>query len=263
MRSLLCCLALALVALPAIADDTKNIDADKATAAVKEYLEKHKAAHGQVMQVKDAAVSKALPKHLVFTVIYRQFPIAREVPEPLKAANIFAYSADGKLTLLNDGKSLQTFFKENAIPALDVEPAKDVTRAWLKLSPELQQDGFYKFAVMDDSTKAALVKNKVTATGKVVVMQGGNGAIDVTLSFEDGKLTKVEETVMIKAGPRPICQATKLLDADPVVRKMAEQDLLIMGRAAKGYLDEQRAKASPELRQAIDRLWQRILREDR
>ena len=40
---------------------------------------------------------------------------------------------------------------------------------------------------------------------------------------------------------------------------MAEQDLLIMGRAAKPYLDEQRAKASPALQQAIDRIWQRIL----
>jgi hypothetical protein len=54
-----------------------------------------------------------------------------------------------------------------------------------------------------------------------------------------------------------------LLDADPIVRRMAEQDLLIMGSAAKSYLDEQRAKASPELRRAIDRLWQRIVDEGR
>jgi hypothetical protein len=42
---------------------------------------------------------------------------------------------------------------------------------------------------------------------------------------------------------------------------MAEQDLLVMGRAAKPYLDEQRAIASPELRDEIDRVWQQILRE--
>jgi hypothetical protein len=28
----------------------------------------------------------------------------------------------------------------------------------------------------------------------------------------------------LRAGPRPICQATKLLDRDPIVRRMAEQD---------------------------------------
>jgi hypothetical protein len=31
-----------------------------------------------------------------------------------------------------------------------------------------------------------------------------------------------------------------------------------MGLAAREYLDEQRAQAGPELRRAIDRLWQRI-----
>jgi len=44
---------------------------------------------------------------------------------------------------------------------------------------------------------------------------------------------------------------------------MAEQDILVMGKAAKGYLDEQRAKASPELQQAIDEIWERIIAEGR
>jgi len=91
-----------------------------------------------------------------------------------------------------------------------------------------------------------------------MVMKGGNGEINVTMTFADGKLTKVADSSKIRPGPRPICQATKLLDADAIVRKMVEQDLLIMGLAAKEYLDEQRAQAGPELRQAIDRLWQRI-----
>jgi hypothetical protein len=41
---------------------------------------------------------------------------------------------------------------------------------------------------------------------------------------------------------------------------MAEADLLFMGLAARDYLMEQRAQASPELRQAIDRLWERIVK---
>jgi hypothetical protein len=252
-----------VLALPAAADETKTIDAEKGEKAVKEQLEKYKAQGGQVTQVKDAGLGKTFPHHIFFTAHFRQFPIARALPEPLKFANIFAYSAEGKLTLLNEPKALEKFFKENARAVKDLDPAKDAARAWLKLSPELQQDGFFKFAVMDDSTKAAQIKDTITATGKVVVMQGGNGEIDAKLTFEDGKLVKVEETSKIKAGPRPICQATKLLEADPIVRRMAEQDLLIMGRAAKPYLDEQRGKAPPELQKAIDRLWQRILKEDR
>jgi hypothetical protein len=44
---------------------------------------------------------------------------------------------------------------------------------------------------------------------------------------------------------------------------MAEQDLLILGRAAQEYLAVQRAQASPALQRAIDQLWQRIVEEGR
>jgi hypothetical protein len=36
-----------------------------------------------------------------------------------------------------------------------------------------------------------------------------------------------------------------------------------MGKAAEEYLSEQRARATPALGEAIDRIWQRILIEDR
>jgi hypothetical protein len=36
-----------------------------------------------------------------------------------------------------------------------------------------------------------------------------------------------------------------------------------MGRAAEEYLAEQRESASPELRDAIDRIWHKIVSEDR
>lgn len=85
-----------------------------------------------------------------------------------------------------------------------------------------------------------------------------------SLTFDwAGKLVKVVDEAIVVAGPRPICQATKLLDPDPIVRGMAEQIILVMGRAAKEYLNEERAKASHELQKAIDRIWQKILDEGR
>jgi hypothetical protein len=75
---------------------------------------------------------------------------------------------------------------------------------------------------------------------------------------KEGKLAKVNEKAAIRPGPRPICQATKLLDADPIVRRIAEQDLLIMGLSSRDYLMERRERASPELREAIDRVWLQI-----
>ena len=110
--------------------------------------------------------------------------------------------------------------------------------------------------------KVADEKGVRTALGSSSVTQGGKGELTATLTFDaDGRLTRVSEDSAIKPGVRPICQATKLLDADPLVRRMAEQDLLVMGRACKEYLDEQHAQASPELRQAIDRVWKRIVEE--
>ena len=78
-----------------------------------------------------------------------------------------------------------------------------------------------------------------------------------------GIFVDVQDSSSVRPGVRPICQATKLLDRDPIVRRMAEQDILVMGRMAKPYLDLIRAKSRPKLKQAIDRVWQRIVDEGR
>ena len=97
-------------------------------------------------------------------------------------------------------------------------------------------------------------------SGKALITAGGKGELSVTLTFEEtGKLAKVDESVKLMRGIRPICQATKLLDPDPIVRGMAEQDILVMGRDAADYLAEQRKKATLDIQQAIDRIWRSIL----
>src|SRR5205085_1021891 len=146
---------------------------------------------GQVDYIADGAVVQSLPGTLCYAVLFRQFPVARVVPEGLQPGNVFTVTKGGKVEMVSDPEALKKFFQAALRPV-------------------------------------------------------------------DG-----EATAERRPGPRPICQATKLLDPDPVVRRMAEQDLLIMGRAVKPYLDEQRARAEPGLRKAIDRLWQRILDEDR
>src|SRR5207253_4817790 len=141
------------------------------------------------------------------------------------------------------------------------DQAKGAVRAWLALSQQFVQDGFFQFTIPEKE----IVGDAGKITGKAVVEpKGGNkGFLAVTLTFSDGKLTEVKEENKVQAGVRPICQATKLLDPDPIVRGMAEQCILVMGSAAREYLMEQRAKASPELQRAIDRIWQRIVEEER
>jgi hypothetical protein len=125
-----------------------------------------------------------------------------------------------------------------------------------------KQDGFFKFAIPDGAVTVEQANDGRRASGKALVTAGGKGELSVSLTFDEaGKLGKVAEGGHIKPGVRPICQATKLLDKDALVRRMAEQDILVMGRAAQEYLREQRAKAEPALQGAIDRIWKRIVDE--
>lgn len=235
-----------------------------AKKAVEGHLATLKGEGANVQLIASDPLFKTLPAAQFFSVLFRQYPVARLAPEGLSSSNVFAVGADGKITVMTDAKSLEKYFRAHGDAAKTEAAQKDAARAWLQLSQQFHQDGFYEFELMDDSTKVSEKKGEAVAQAKVVAMRGGNGDIEAALTFDSaGKLFKVEETAKLRPGPRPRCHATKLLDADAIVRRIAEDDLLFMGRAAKDYLDEQRAKASPELRAAIDRVWQRICAEQR
>jgi hypothetical protein len=254
---------LALV-LAADKDKPSADDVKKAEKQVRDRLEELKGAAAKVDAVTDDAVAGALPGHLCFTALFRQFPIGRQPPDPLKVQNIFVVNPKGELKIISDEKGLVDYFKANLAPAKAEKAAKEAGLAWLRLVQEFSQDGFYKFKTVEDGTKVSKEKEGLKVVARTAAAEGGNGEISVEVIFDaDGKLTKATSTSTLKPGPRPICQATKLNDADPLVRRICEQDLLIMGRLAKDYLDEQRAKADPELQKAIDQIWERILKDDR
>jgi hypothetical protein len=265
------CLALLLAVAPvALADEVEPKHAkltkeqrEKAEAAVKKYVEDAKATNGKLALITDEKLEKSVPAYLVYSITFRQFPIARALPAGFKAANVIVVNKDNKPKVINTQKDLQKFFQTNLAAASTDAKLKDAARAYVRVAQELHQDGFFSFKLEDDSTKVD-GKDAKTARAKVVVMQGGNGTLEAALKFDkSGKLVSVEETSKIRPGPRPICQATKLLDKDPVVRAMAEQALLCMGRAARDYLDEQKKKASPELKRQIDRVWQKIVASEK
>jgi hypothetical protein len=249
---------------PGQGPSTKKPAADAAAKAVKEDLDRFMAARFVMQEVKDEAVGRAFPNHVFLGVYFRQYPVAQLTPKGMNASNVYAVGPDGKARLLKEAAQLQDFFRTTLGLAAEADPAKDAARAYVRLLEDLHQDGFYKFALQDDSTKVEAGPEGKKATARAVVMAGGNGELGATLAFDrTGRLQTIMDRVMLKPGPRPICQATKLLDGDPIVRRMAERDLVIMGRAARSYLDEQRAQAAPELQAAIDRIWELILQEDR
>ncbi|HEV3115894.1 MAG TPA: hypothetical protein VGY58_02495, partial [Gemmataceae bacterium] len=245
----------------AVQDHAQQID--KAQKLVQEQLAGVK--DGNIQPIRADSVAEVFPKHFFFSVIFPHYPVARFPAPPFKGSNLYAVPREGgKPKLLTQTKELEAIFRDTLPPVRDANAAKPVVRAWLELAPMFLQDGYYKFGVADESIKADSHNGEVKAEGKVLVKSGGNGEVNVTMTFDKaGKLIRVKQTEKVKRGVRPICQASKLLDKDPVVRAMAEQDLMIMGRAAKPYLEEQRAIALPALRKAIDHIWQRIMDDDR
>jgi hypothetical protein len=249
------------------ADEPKPPDPKVLQAAQKKVMDELARIGGpgpRVQPITDQAVLRAFPGHTFFSVLFRQYPVAVAPPKPLRSSNVFVVPKEGKVDVVTDPAALQKLVQTTLPPVRDDAAAQAAVEAWLRLSSELHQDGFFTFAIMADSTKVSAEDGGRKATGKMVVMKGGNGMIDATLTFSgDGKLKQVDKKARITAGPRPRCHATRLLDPDPIVRRIVEEDLLFMGSAAKEYLDEQRGKASPELQKAIDRIWQRIRDEER
>jgi hypothetical protein len=233
--------------------------AQKAKEVVLDYLKNIKGTDGQTVWLDNEALNKAFPKQTFFAVRYRIYPVARKIPEGLAASNLFVVQ-DSKLEHLKDNKSLAAFYQAHLAPVVK-DTVDTALSSYLVLSQEFVQDGFYTFEIDAKGFVAGGDGKRITAAkGRAIAMKGGNGEIQVEMKFDDkGKVAEATfDRSKLKQGPRPICQATKLLDSDMVVRRMAEQDLLFMGRAARDYLMEQRAMVNPELRQAIDRLWERI-----
>lgn len=228
---------------------------------VEEYLRARNAGGGRLTAVADPAVGQVLPASLAYTLIYPLFPVARIAPAGFGSQNVLVLGPDGPPTLINSAKELEDFAGKFFVRADSDAKAKTFVLAYLRLTQEFSQDGFFKFTIAANEIK----KTATGLSGRIGVepTAGNKGEILVALKFDDGRLQSVSEKRNVVAGIRPICQATKLLDSDPIVRTMAEQSLRVLGSLAKPYLDEQRAAAKPELRQAIDRLWERIVAEKR
>jgi hypothetical protein len=228
---------------------------------VDQWLKDHGATRYTITPLTDDYIGNTLPGSY-FGVYFQQWPIAIEPPQGLAPSNVF-FVVEQQVYYLTNPDGLKGYFLNVVQPVQNQDQALDVARSWLRLSVQFSQDGYFRFA-------APVVHARTRPTGEILVggtdkvASGGTGKLKVHMEFDAaGALADVVEQRTIHAGVRPICQATKLLDADPIVRRMAERDILVMGRTAKAYLDEQRARATPELRQAIDRIWKRIVAEGR
>src|SRR5262245_21253837 len=159
---------------------------DKAQRVVSEQLDKIKGRHGQIVYLDDPSLAGSFPDDVFFAVRYRQFPVARQLPEGLRASNVFVVRKDGKLVHVKDNRALERYFNDNEKPVKDADRAGTALAAWLILTQEAHQDGFFKFEVNKKNFTVDKDGDAIKAIGRALVMQGGNGEINATLRFEGG-----------------------------------------------------------------------------
>ncbi|MBI5722741.1 MAG: hypothetical protein HZA50_02195 [Planctomycetes bacterium] len=237
---------------------------------------KEKDAHqlpGQLQHVADPLVARAFPDLLWFWVAKPQMPVMRadEDPSAWPVRSLFAIDRKAGVAHFTDAKALEKFFRAN-LPPVKAEPdAKAAVEVWLILSQTLQDHA--AFPVERDSLKitkpdgggwlaGGRASQGMGQAGQIKAVNDA-GFVEVKMAFDaEGKLKEAGENIKVRPGLRPICQSTKLLDPDPIVRTMAERELRLMGRSAEAYLKARRAKASPQLQAAIDRIWRQILDDE-
>jgi hypothetical protein len=237
----------------------------RAVKQVEGLLKTLKAPGAHVEAITDKALNSAFPAYTFVVVRFRMWPVAVQPPKELKSQNLFAISKPDSMHQLSSPRDLERFFHEQ-LKGKDEARARTALLAYLRLAQELVQDGFYTFQP-PSVEKSGVDPDDRIVEGDVQVKpeRGNKGFLRAKLIFdkETGNLKKAVQENKVARGIRPRCQATRLLDPDPLIRAICEQDILVMGIAARAYLMEQRARATPELRRAIDRIWQRILDEDR
>jgi hypothetical protein len=218
-------------------------------------------------QIESDEVNQVLPGYIFYIIYLRQYPVAYGPPdEQLGTQCIVAINKDLEIEKIPDEDALQVFYKAHQIEINTEVDCVLGIKAWLNLSQEYKNDGYYTFLISDDDIIVTELFGDVVTWGVEGisrVVSGGEGVITANIIIDlFGSLVNVTEEYELIEGVRPICQSTKLLDKDPIVRKMAEKDLLAMGFSAKEYLFNQRAASSPKLQKAIDALWERIVKEE-
>ena len=177
----------------------------KARAALEAVLAKVTGTQsGKRMAVAGEDLTRVFPKQHLFAVRFRTYPV--KPPDSFKASNLFAVAADGTVTRLVNEKALKEYFHAFALAANSDADAKAVLRAWLRLAEELHQDGYFGFELVPDSVDVRACNGVRVASGRVRVIDGGEGQIRSTLSFDgQGKLTDASTEATLKAGgARPL-----------------------------------------------------------
>ncbi|MBA4068225.1 MAG: hypothetical protein C0501_31890, partial [Isosphaera sp.] len=192
-----------LAAAPAAAQAPPGGDLENAQRKLARFLAGIPGAGaGTVTPLLADGIPETFPDHVLFSLRFRQFPVALLAPEPFQSSNVIAVpKGRGRPVPITGEEGLRRFFRREAVDVTDSEIAGAVVMAWLRAVAELNQDGFYRFTVQD-KVEVAVKGNRVIAAGTVTVdPAGGNrGGITATLFFRNGRLRAADTDVDLSPG---------------------------------------------------------------
>ena len=113
------------------------------------------AERGKVIPVEDNFIARVFPGYAFYVLRFLQYPAARVPPARLSANNLFVAKPDGSVDVLRDAAGLETFFRAMLAPMRTEGDAKDAVVAWLRLTQEFRQDGFFQFLIGPDTVRVA------------------------------------------------------------------------------------------------------------
>jgi hypothetical protein len=187
------------------AEEVAQQIAKNAQAALEKRLGK-RTKDAIIYRLTNDALANIFPAYLVYAVRYPLYPTRVRPPAPLKAQNLFIVDRDGQMDYVTDFKGLEEFFRNHVGKGLKEARVQKAAIAWLALSQELEQDGYFQFSIAGDSVKVGRVKAGLQVVGRAVVQpaQGDKGSIEVTLTFDmTGDLQELAEEKKLHAGTRP------------------------------------------------------------
>jgi hypothetical protein len=170
---------------------------------VEQYLNDLGATSYTITAINDDYVARSFPDMAWFGVYFPQYPLSIEPPEGLASSNLF-FVLDNQVYYLKGSGDLDGLFMDLLLPVQDEDGALDAGRSWLRLSQEFSQDGYFTF----DAPKVELIPAPtigLMVRGYVAVSGGGEGAIDMAMTFDaDGQVIDIQEVRSIMPGIRPL-----------------------------------------------------------
>jgi hypothetical protein len=215
---------------------------------VKEYLDKLEVPTGRIRPLHDGLLARAFPDYLFFVAVYPPGSAAN-LPAQLKRVNLFAVDPEGRVKLLAGSPDIVELFRAGyRIPRGEAR-CREAVRVTLLLLQARHPE--YHFTLPVDEIRISPDgADTRRGVGKLVVKEGGTGAIDVTVTLDANcDPLRVVETVTLKparlalAAPAKveIAAAEKAVKAQLVATKLSVDpvryiDDPVVVRTFPGYL---------------------------